>query len=68
MTEENIHGAIYNSVVDYFSVSAHSSVTCDTGFAGNIVTTVDGVQLFYFMQYFSLLTNMGNRGFVRCYH
>ena len=38
-----IHGAIGNSVVDYFSVSAHSSVMCDTGFLGNIVTTVDRV-------------------------
>ena len=33
MTEKNItHGAIYNSVVDYFSVSAHASVTLTQGF------------------------------------
>ena len=38
-----IDGAIYNSVVDYFSVSAHSSVTLTQGFFGNIVTTVEGV-------------------------
>ena len=38
-----IHGAIYKSVVDYFSVSAHSSVTLTQGFFGNIVTTLEGV-------------------------
>ena len=38
-----IHGAIYNIVVDYFSVSAHPPVTCDTRFLGNFVTTMDRV-------------------------
>ena len=38
-----IHGPIYNSVVDYFSVSAYYCGTGDAGFLGNIVTTLEGV-------------------------
>ena len=63
-----IHGAIYNSEVDDFSVSVHSSVTCDKEFLGSIVTTVKGNWLPYLLRYFSLLTNMRNYDFVRCYH
>ena len=65
-----IHGAIYNSEVDDFSVSVHFSVTCEKEFLGNIniVTTVEGIWLPYLLRYFSLLTNMRNYGFVRCYH
>ena len=38
-----IHGAIYNNVIDYFGVSAHSSATSDKVFLGNIVTTLERV-------------------------
>ena len=31
------------TTVDHLSVSTHSSVTCNTGFLGNIATTVEGV-------------------------